>query len=220
MLRYGLVDALPPALVGEPEYQLEQRDGPAICSFWDCAASHIQTGTYFRPASESEHVSVRAALAGLNAADLEAHAALNNCIRHIVPLQGTPFGAKVHPWLFGCIFFHEYLLSAGPKETAVTLVHELAHHELFLINLVDSLVEPTAAGDPQPALGQHCPHSAIDGLHEAHALFRTTRYQRLAGGDWPGQAALLGEALTSLRSQKLTPLGVLLVDEVYQPQAG
>ncbi len=219
MLRYRLVETPPPELIGGPEFLVEQRDDPATRSFWDRAAGHIKMDTRYRPAGEAESVSVRAALDFMNAADPNAYAALRCCIRHIVLLEGAPFGAKVHPWFFGCIFCHEHTLSTAPEEMSVTLMHELAHHELFLINLVDRLIALVADQDRRSVPWTSRKRPTIDRIHEAHAFFRTVRYQHLTGSESFHPAYLLGKAITTLPPQALTPFGAHLVHEIYQSQA-
>lgn len=59
-------------------------------------------------------------------------------------VENVSFRSASSPHAFGCIFFGESMNRLDYKNLAISLVHEMAHQELFLINLLDRLVEENA----------------------------------------------------------------------------
>lgn len=210
MLRYGLAETIPDPLA-VPADLVERRSDLAVCQFWDGVASRIVSGTRYQPASDQDIQSVHEAIDRIGDVAPLTRTALGQTIAHVVRLDGASFGSASHPWLFGCLFCSAATLADGPEIMAETLIHELAHHELFLLNLVDRLVLPDADHDQQFAPFQNRLRPTIGRLHSAHALFRMIEYQRMAGGSYQQQAQLLARTLDTLPARLLTPFGARLV---------
>jgi len=56
-------------------------------------------------------------------------------------LAEVTFRSGSHPHAFGCVFFGERISEFSMPEVATSIVHEMAHQELFLFNLLDRLVQ-------------------------------------------------------------------------------
>jgi hypothetical protein len=52
-------------------------------------------------------------------------------------LKNTNFRSASHPHLYGIILIGDGIRNLTSEQLAVSIIHELAHQELFLINLVD-----------------------------------------------------------------------------------
>ncbi|MBI4237830.1 MAG: hypothetical protein HY696_05360 [Deltaproteobacteria bacterium] len=141
---------------------------------------------------------------------------LSRWIEAIAPFAEGPFRSASHPHYLGCIFLR---LNRSPEETALSLAHELAHQELFLLNLVDRLI--VAAADYRlvhaPFQGRERP--SIGRLHSAHALFRMVDHENAtADPRRPRHVDLLQATIDTFQPGDLTALGRRLVYEVYQAQ--
>lgn len=118
---------------------------------------------------------------------------------------------------YGIIFLSESPnVSSG--SLSVTLVHEFAHQELFLLNFFDPLVSASGINDERHSPFQGKARPTIGRLHAAHALFRMTQF--IDQASWPlapdTARDLLGVTDT-LEDGLLTELGQRLLNEVYRP---
>lgn len=211
MLRYGLARTAPAVLAQPPAGLVEQRDDAATRRFWDRAAGHVVRGAVHRPADEQQRAVVAAALVGLRAVAPGTRDALDRCLTRLVVLDGPSFGSASHPWLFGSIFCHHATLAAEPDAVASMLVHELAHHELFLLNLVDRLIRAESDAERRFAPFQGRERPAIGRLHAAHALARMLGLARCSGAGERHLAESLRATLATLPPRLLTPFGAELV---------
>jgi HEXXH motif-containing protein len=120
------------------------------------------------------------------------------------------------PRFFGCVLLPAGLFGIPPHRFALALVHELAHHELFVLNAHDRLTAPDGddvwrlsifAGLPRPTMGR---------FHAAHALFRMIQLARQLNEGTLGYRGKLWHTVRRFRKGELTPMGQALVDEVYR----
>lgn len=118
---------------------------------------------------------------------------------------------------YGVIFLSE-APDVSAASLAVTIVHEFAHQELFLINAVDPLVSEQGVTDVRFSPFQKKPRPVLGRLHAAHALFRMAEFIGQAG--WPASVSTAGElsgVIDTLSPDLLTPFGADIVDMVYRP---
>lgn len=134
----------------------------------------------------------------------------------MVPLEGSDFGAASTPRLLGCLFITRTWLELPFEKRMTSLVHELAHQELFVINLTDRLVNSDADFSLVHAPLQGAMRPPIGRLHAAHALYRMRQFQRRVG--WPCQESerLLEETCGTFAQGDLTPFAAELVKDVYR----
>jgi hypothetical protein len=92
----------------------------------------------------------------------------------------------------------------------------LAHQELFLVNLVDRLVNSSSDYALAHAPLQGTERPPIGRLHSAHALFRMRGLQKRAGWAHAETDRLLAETCRSFTGDDLTPLAEEIVAKVYQ----
>ena len=99
---------------------------------------------------------------------------------------------------------------------ALSLVHELGHQELFLLNLVDRLIQ--ASSDYTLA---HAPYQGklrppIGRLHSAHALFRMIQFENGSNSSRQQRhQRLLNETIETFAESETTPFAWKLLHEVY-----
>lgn len=138
-----------------------------------------------------------------------------SAIQAIAPLGGADFGAASTPHLFGCIFVSQRWIEQPFEKRMTSLVHELAHQELFMVNLVDRLVNSSADYALAHAPLQGTMRPPIGRLHSAHALFRMRNFQREVGWESSESDRLLADTCRTFQPGELTPLASELVNKVY-----
>jgi hypothetical protein len=109
-----------------------------------------------------------------------------------------------YPHTFGVVYYGDRLAKVDESSISVSLAHELAHQELFLINLYDRLVCPHADSTLRYAPLQKRARPPIGRLHAFYALFRMIQAKRRLGLDYDRDLKLLDLAHQSLESDELT----------------
>ena len=183
--------------------------------FWDQAAATIHPGARYRAPSEADQRLVASCLAWFEARSPDTYAVFRRWVLRIVSLGGARFGGGSHPHLFGCVFFDEASLDSTPERLAVALVHELAHQELFLLNLFDRLVVEAADGHLVHAPLQGRPRPTIGRLHAAHALYRMQQFEADCGLDADSSRRLLHATAETFEEWELTAFAQILWRRLY-----
>jgi len=89
----------------------------------------------------------------------------------ICSISNSNFRGASHPHMLGLIFLNESKFETL-FEKELSIIHELAHQELFLINMLDRLVTSDTSYKLIHSPYQGVKRPAIGRLHSAHALFR------------------------------------------------
>lgn len=129
-------------------------------------------------------------------------------------LANVGFRSGSHPHAFGCIFFGDRISEFSVPEVATSIVHELAHQELFLLNLVDRLVESDADFKLVHAPFQGTKRPTIGRLHSLYALFRMVEFQRALGLLSTRHSDMLLATSQTFDPRDLTEYGERLVNAV------
>lgn len=137
-------------------------------------------------------------------------------VEALVPLSGSDFGAASTPRLLGCLFITRAWLELPFEKRMTSLVHELAHQELFVINLTDRLVNSSADYSLVHAPLQGTLRPPIGRLHAAHSLHRMRQFQRRVGWGSGENERLLAETCATFSDGELTPFAAGLVRDVYR----
>lgn len=133
-------------------------------------------------------------------------------ITHFLKLDGVPFRSASHPHAFGCIFLSSRIASMNPSELATSLVHEMGHQDLFLLNIIDRLILEEADYKMAHAPFQGILRPPIGRLHSYFALFRMIQFERLAGLDTQKHSRLFFETKKSFSRNELTAYGFQIVE--------
>jgi HEXXH motif-containing protein len=145
----------------------------------------------------------------------EAAGTLLDSIDESAPILCPGMRSASHPHLWGLLF-----LAPAQDEIAlsVSLVHELAHQELFLLNLLDPLVQPESLTDSVYSPYQNKNRPSIGRLHSAHALFRMIEIERRLNLAVRAQhLEYLKATLKTLSDDLTTGFSRRLIHEVYWP---
>lgn len=126
-------------------------------------------------------------------------------------LENVTFRSASSPHAFGCIFFGENMDRLDYKNLAVSIVHEMAHQELFLFNVLDRLVETKADFNLVHAPFQGTVRPPIGRLHSLYALFRMVEFEKQAGLPHERHQQLVFETIDSFKDFELTDFAKQLV---------
>lgn len=132
-------------------------------------------------------------------------------VRSYMKLENVGFRSGSHPHAFGCIFFGTRIREFTEKEVAVSIVHEMAHQELFLLNLLDRLVESEADFKLVHAPFQGIVRPTIGRLHSLYALYRMVEFEQQASLSSDRHADLLYATAETFTPGDLTEYGAKLV---------
>ncbi len=126
-------------------------------------------------------------------------------------VKNAKFRGASHPFFLGVIFqcIENF---KNEEEIHVSIVHELAHQELFLLNMLDRLV--LTSNNPRlihsPLQGKARP--AIGRLHSAHALYRMIQLRdHLSSQNKQIFSRYLNETVETFSSGDLSEFGEFLV---------
>lgn len=100
---------------------------------------------------------------------------LNKYVPFILVVEKNEAYSLSTPHLFGTIIISESLFFSN-EDIDITIVHELAHQELFLVNLVDPLIDEKFLTNLEYSPFQNKERPPMGRLHASHALFRMTEY--------------------------------------------
>lgn len=136
----------------------------------------------------------------------------------IAATKKSTFRGASHPFFMGLLFLNFDNL-ADDREIAISIVHELAHQELFLLNMFDRLV--TSSLNPRLI---HSPYQdrvrpSIGRLHSAHALYRMLQVEKdLHPVLAEKHRNYLKNTIATFEDGELTELGSFLL-EIYGKEA-
>lgn len=137
---------------------------------------------------------------------------LKKYVRHYMKVANVPYRSASWPHSFGCIFVGESALQRSPVDLSISLIHELAHQELFLVNLVDRLVTSNADYNLVHAPFQGRARPPIGRLHSFYALFRMIHFVEKMDLSGEAYANYLNETYKTFEEEELTPFAKKLVD--------
>lgn len=197
------------AFEGRCPYRADER------SVWDRLARTVTAECAPARLNSDENAALQNSWAELKSLDERHGVEFSNVILAMVPLENSDFGAASTPHLFGCIFMTREWLEQSFEKRMLSLVHELAHHELFALNLIDRLVNSSADYSLAHAPFQGKRRPPIGRLHAAHALFRMRGFQETVGWNSEETARLLAETCATFSDEELTPFAKDLVRSVY-----
>lgn len=125
--------------------------------------------------------------------------------------ENVSFRSASSPHAFGCIFVGENMDRLDYKSLAVSIVHEMAHQELFLINLLDRLVAENADFSMVHAPFQGTVRPPIGRLHSLYALFRMVEFEKQSGLPHERHQQLILDTIDSFQDFELTDFARQLV---------
>lgn len=164
--------------------------------------------------TDSEQKRIVSARKQLSALEQEAGQLVEEIFSKFVRMKDGQFAGASMPTAFGAYFAGDQFFQLSLSEQMISLVHELAHHELFLINLVDRLVLEEADFNMSFAPFQGKVRPPMGRLHSLYALFRMLQYSKSLGGDSSFFEDKLDQTVKSLSASDLSPFGLALIRSI------
>lgn len=135
-------------------------------------------------------------------------------IEGIMQISGGDFYGASHPHIMSMILLGDKFYQASIMDRALSLVHEMGHQELFLINTMDRLVQRGFEYNMLHAPFQGKERPPIGRLHSLFALFRMVQFERENGIFQTNNHDLLRANLESFCGDELTPFGAKAVESI------
>lgn len=127
-------------------------------------------------------------------------------------ISGGNFCGASHPHAFGMYFVGDKFFKLSLAERSLSLIHELAYQELFLVQLLDRLVESSADFNLVHAPYQGKSRPPIGRLHSMAALSRMIQFSKLFNGNGVTLMEKFNETKNLFQKGELTPYGLELVE--------
>jgi hypothetical protein len=145
-----------------------------------------------------------------------------NCLNHFLEnaifLNEVNFRGASHPHFLGTLF-----LQVRDNDTLfdfmVSLIHESAHQELFLLNFVDRLINSQFDYNLIHAPYQNKERPPIGRLHSLHALYRMIQFIKIIDPKNENLNFYISKFKLNLNSfmpGELTEFGCFLREEIYE----
>ena len=155
---------------------------------------------------------LQSALSLINRTDNAVSLLLKELVTAFARVKSVNFRSASHPQLFGLILIGDGVWELSEQQLAVSVVHELAHQELFLINLLDRLVNQPFDFNEVHAPFQGVKRPPIGRLHSMWALYRMVQFQNIHAEVDQKYRDLLLKNVDAFEDQELTPFGKKLVE--------
>lgn len=139
---------------------------------------------------------------------------LEKWISSYLLIENVSFRSASSPHAFGCIFFGENMDRLDYKHLAVSIVHEMAHQELFLFNVLDRLVQENADFSLVHAPFQGIVRPPIGRLHSLYALFRMVEFEKQSDLPHERHQRLIFDTIDSFQDFELTDFAKKLVHTI------
>jgi hypothetical protein len=212
--RYRPLLQLPRELIADRDSMQIVCTGELVSEeFWKIAVSLSHANAKFYSWGIREMNRVVEALSVIKKHAPQTFEQVSKFISYIVPFENANTRSFSHPHFFGCIFIRP---SQSPIQLAVSIVHELAHQELFFLNLIDRLVQKSADYSLAHAPFQGKPRPPIGRLHAAHALFRMVQFESdLLPENAEIHRQVLHQTIATFATGELTAFAEILCQEIY-----
>jgi len=132
----------------------------------------------------------------------------------LINVESVKFRSTSLPRFLGCIFLNSSKYN-DIEETALSIVHEMAHYELFLINMLDPLIVDDSKDELVFSDFQNTQRPPIGRLHSCHAIFRMIAFQKKANRTVGDLESILNLTLKTFSASSMTEAGRYLVDNIY-----
>ena len=175
-----------------------------LIEFKNCALSTV---------CESQVQTLTTAIDIIRQNSTETFMELANLIDTFVLLESEHFRSASHPHFIGALFIK---VQSCPSKLAISIVHELAHQELFLLNFTDRLINEQFDYNEIHAPFQNRSRPPIGRLHSAHALFRMIQFENKIEPELAiKHQKLLEETKLTFNQSELTQFCQGIIHDVY-----
>jgi len=135
-------------------------------------------------------------------------------ISGVFRVRDSNFSGSSNPRAWGICFLGDRFFDLSEDKRATSFVHEMAHQELFLINLLDRLARKEADSSLMFAPLQGKPRPPIKRLHSFWALFRMLQFARKYDLEREEISLKFKQNASSFLEHELTDYGKKLIHSV------
>lgn len=161
--------------------------------------------------TENEKVKINEAFSIVKDACVYGIPNVSKVFQTFLKVENVIFRSASHPHVFGVMFIGEPIKNFTAEQVAVSIVHEMAHQELFLITLLDRLINQAYDYHEIHAPFQGRKRPPIGRIHSLWALYRMVQFQNRIGKANLKHQALMKENIKAFESGELTKFGEDLV---------
>jgi hypothetical protein len=165
--------------------------------------------------SELEIDKIRFAIAEIEKYASDTGRELARWITNFLKIDDVPFRSASHPHAFGCVLLSSRIGTMTAIELATSLVHEMGHQDLFLLNIIDRLIQQNADYKLAHAPFQGTSRPPIGRLHSYFALYRMIQFQDSIGLDTEKYRRLFAETKDSFMKDELTDYGFQIAEAAF-----
>lgn len=158
-----------------------------------------------------ESKKLTSALELIRSLDPQVFSILSKVVGLFIKAENVQFRSASHPHLMGTIILSEKAFKQDTNGLAVSVVHELAHQELYFLNLMDRLVVKAFDYNQIHAPFQDRKRPPIGRLHSMWALYRMVQFERKIGVPVQKHEDLLRRNCIAFELPELTEFGKFLV---------
>jgi len=131
--------------------------------------------------TESEKLKLNEALSLVKDANIFDMPDVSKVFQTFLKIEDVVFRSASHPHIFGVMLVGEPIKNFTAEQVAVSIVHEMAHQELFLITLLDRLINQAYDYHEIHAPFQGRKRPPIGRIHSLWALYRMVQFQNKIG---------------------------------------
>ena len=131
-----------------------------------------------------------------------------------IKINSQDFKSASNPHLVGAIVLTNQINYNNCFELSKSIIHELAHQELFLINFFDRLTLEKSDGVNAYSSYQKKDRPPIGRLHSLWALFRMIQYGQYINNPIENEFKLFQSTLQTLSGNIMTDFGTALIETI------
>lgn len=131
-----------------------------------------------------------------------------------VKMISSDFKSASNPHFTGVIFLTNQLNFSNNIEVTRSIVHELAHNELFLINFYDRLILDNFDNELSYSPYQKTNRPPLGRLHSMWALFRMIQYDKIVGKSVHDEFDLFKSTDLTLKNDIMSDYGKSLIKTI------
>lgn len=158
---------------------------------------------------EAEKIS--AAMKLISHSDPRLHQLISKVVTVFLRAENVHFRSASHPHILGTLVFGPRVIDQTIEGIAFSIVHELAHQELYLLNLLDRLVVKEFDHNEIHAPFQGRKRPPIGRLHSMWALSRMIQFEKSIGVSIEHHSELLSANCAAFEEMELTDFAKFLV---------
>lgn len=193
---------------GLRDLQISEDARSAINEIFKKELEQAQVGNGF---THNESEKIELALNLIKSFDPLVNSLLSKIVTVFLKAENVHFRSASHPHLMGAIILSEKVVDQTIEGIAISIIHELAHQELYCLNLLDRLVVKSFDYNEIHAPFQGRKRPPIGRLHSMWALYRMVQFENKLGVSSEKHAGLLRKNCKAFESQELTDFGNFLV---------